>query len=130
MIRTTRLLIPSVALIALAFATSAGAAPLSKHNQDAALSSAESRLPAGPIDINTATLTVLRSLPGIGTANARKIVAGRPYASVDDLKARNVLPIRTYDKIRDRIDAKGQRGTATGNHPDKSGPAPANSEQR
>jgi competence protein ComEA len=38
------------------------------------------------IDINSADEKTLESLPGVGKATAKAIVAGRPYKSVDDLK--------------------------------------------
>src|SRR5579862_2501655 len=41
--------------------------------------------PASPIDINSATSDQLVSVPGIGTATAKKIIAGRPYSAVSDL---------------------------------------------
>jgi competence protein ComEA len=37
------------------------------------------------MNINTATIEELETLPGIGPAKARLIVANRPYQSVDDL---------------------------------------------
>ena len=37
------------------------------------------------VNLNTATLTELESIPGIGPARARQIVARRPYKSVDEL---------------------------------------------
>ena len=43
-------------------------------------------VPAGTkIDINSATPAELEKLPGVGSATAKKIVAGRPYQSVGDL---------------------------------------------
>ncbi len=116
--KITHFLVHSVALIALVVTTSAGAAPPSQTKPGAELSTQESNLPNSRIDINSATLTALRSLPGIGTANARKIVAGRPYTSVDDLKTRKVLPIKAYDRIRDRISAKDTEGEKTAESPD------------
>ncbi len=41
--------------------------------------------PSAPVDLNTATASELDSVPGIGPATAKKIIAGRPYASVSDL---------------------------------------------
>ncbi len=41
--------------------------------------------PLPVININSASLQQLESLPGIGPALARRIVAGRPYRTVDEL---------------------------------------------
>src|SRR5215470_7001483 len=46
--------------------------------------------PSSPIDLNTASEKDLESLPGVGPATAKKIVAGRPYASVSDLSKAGV----------------------------------------
>jgi len=51
------------------------------------------------IDVNTAKETTLEEVPGIGSAYAKKIVAGRPYKSIDDL-AKAGIPSSTVDKIR------------------------------
>ncbi len=55
---------------------------------------AKSRL----IDLNTAKETTLEEVPGIGATYAKKIVAGRPYKSLDDL-VRAGIPPTTIDKI-------------------------------
>ena len=39
----------------------------------------------GRANLNAATQAELEDLPGIGTAMARRIIAGRPYRSVEDL---------------------------------------------
>ncbi len=40
---------------------------------------------AKPVDLNNATQKEIESLKGIGAAKAKKIIANRPYKSVDDL---------------------------------------------
>lgn len=47
--------------------------------------------PASPVDINNASAAELEKVPGIGQATAEKIIAGRPYRSVEDL-SRAALP--------------------------------------
>jgi DNA uptake protein ComE-like DNA-binding protein len=49
--------------------------------------SSKEKAPAasGPVNLNTATEKELEDLPGVGPATAKKIIAGRPYSSVDDL---------------------------------------------
>src|SRR5579872_5715133 len=50
------------------------------------------------IDLNSASEKELDTLPGVGPATAKKIIAGRPYSSVDDLKKAGV-PAATITKI-------------------------------
>jgi DNA uptake protein ComE-like DNA-binding protein len=58
---------------------------------------------SAPIDINGASLAQLKTLPGIGDAEAKRIVAGRPYLSKASLVTDNIIPAGVYQTIRHRI---------------------------
>jgi competence protein ComEA len=59
------------------------------------------------VDLNEAPASALEALPGIGSARARAIIAGRPYASSDELLERNLLPADVYEAIRDLVTTGG-----------------------
>ena len=59
------------------------------------------------VDLNRATEKQLTSLPGVGPATARKIIAGRPYGSVEEL-ARAGVPAKTIRAIAPLVTAAGQ----------------------
>jgi len=63
-------------------------------------------LAAALIDINTATEAELKTIPGIGEAYAKKIIAGRPYRAKNELVQKKVLPQGVYEKVKDQIVAK------------------------
>ena len=84
--------------VALAFASpivaSASAAP------------AKSAQKKEKLDINSASESDLKDLPGIGEAYAKKIVDGRPYKAKDELWEKKVIPKATYAKIKNKVIAK------------------------
>lgn len=55
------------------------------------------------ININTADLETLDSLPGIGQITAQKITDNRPYNSVDELLSRKIIGKSTFEKIKDQL---------------------------
>jgi DNA uptake protein ComE-like DNA-binding protein len=59
-----------------------------------------------PLDVNSASVEELQTLPGIGDAYAKKIIDNRPYQRKDEIVRKAGVPQATYDKIKDRIIAK------------------------
>ena len=58
---------------------------------------------AAPININTAAKAELRTLPQIGAATADRIVAGRPFSSIEDLKQVAGINETLFAKLADRV---------------------------
>ncbi len=59
--------------------------------------------PTGPININTATLAELDTLPGVGPSTAQRIIDGRPYGKIEDLMRVKGIGQATFDKLKDHI---------------------------
>lgn len=55
------------------------------------------------VDINSASRAELKTLPGIGDAEADKIIANRPYLTKSSLVSKKVLALGPYDALRGRI---------------------------
>lgn len=60
----------------------------------------------GPLNINRATTTQLETLPGIDSASADRIVAGRPYKNSAELFRRRIISKAEYDRIATKIEAR------------------------
>jgi len=58
------------------------------------------------VDINSATKKQLKKLPGIGDAEADKIIAARPFGSKAWLVTKNIISKETYQAIEGRIICK------------------------
>ena len=62
--------------------------------------------PGETININTATQEQLEALLGIGPVKAQAIIAGRPYAQIEDIMKVKGIKEKTFAKIKDYIVVK------------------------
>jgi competence protein ComEA len=58
---------------------------------------------SGLVNINTASLSQLDTLPGIGQVYAQKIIEHRPYSTLDELVSKGAVGKSLYEKIKDQI---------------------------
>jgi len=93
-------------LVALAFVLGAGTTPVWAQTPAKPEQKAPPAAKKQPLDINSASADELTTVAGIGEADAKKIVANRPYKSTDELVQKKVMPKATYDKIKNQIVAK------------------------
>ena len=59
------------------------------------------------ININTASVEELQKLPFIGPKRAEKIVAGRPYARIEDITKVHGIGPKTLARVREYITVTG-----------------------
>jgi len=116
--RTVEAAVVALALMAaggLSFAAdpgpSSGSAPAA--NSPTTPKRAASAGPVALVDINSASRAQLKTLPGIGDAEATRIVAGRPYLSKAELATKNVVPTGVYLSLKGRIIAIQTQQTKT-----------------
>ncbi|MBI3207529.1 MAG: helix-hairpin-helix domain-containing protein [Candidatus Solibacter usitatus] len=94
------------ALLSVALLTPAQTAPKKAKEAVKAAATKAAAKADELIDINTASIEKLRSIPGIGEVYSKKIVGGRPYRAKNELVSKNILPEGVYDKVKDQIIAK------------------------
>src|SRR3954466_13525424 len=101
MTRLRTRILPALLGLALILPMATAPASAAKPAKPAAAAPAA---PAGPVDLNSASQKDLEALPGVGAATAKKIIAGRPYASVADL-AKAGVSAKTIQKITPLVTA-------------------------
>jgi type II secretory pathway component PulK len=60
------------------------------------------------VNVNTADIATLATVPGIGEALAHRIIAGRPFTKVDDLLRVSGIGERSLDGLRPFVIVQGE----------------------
>ena len=81
--------------------------------------------PGAPVDLNTADLKALEALPGVGPATAKKIIAARPFKSVDDLSKVKGMSKAKVEALKDKVIVGQEKAAAPKAKPAPVAPAPA-----
>jgi DNA uptake protein ComE-like DNA-binding protein len=55
------------------------------------------------VDINSASAAELQAVKGIGKVTAKKIIAGRPYTSPEDLVTKKVMTQKQFDGLKSQL---------------------------
>jgi len=101
------------ALLTLAIAASIGSSSLAQgqatktetKTKAAKQAKAVKDAKAGPVDLNSATMTELQTLPGVGEVTARKIIDSRPHKAVTDLAGAGVSAAE-IEKLKPLVEVK------------------------
>ena len=122
--KTIEKLTPLVTAGAAPAAAAAPAASKPAKASKATASPAPSAAASTMVDVNSASQNDLEALPGVGTATAKKIIAGRPYSSVQDL-SRAGVSAKTLAKITPLVMAGAAAASSAPASASAAAPAPS-----
>jgi competence protein ComEA len=60
------------------------------------------------VNVNNATQAELETIPGIGPGLSRQIIAGRPYARIEDLERVRGIGRYTVNSVRPYVKVEGE----------------------
>jgi len=82
-------------------------------------------VPGALVDLNTADQKALEALPGVGPTTAKKIIAARPFKSVDDLSQIKGLSKAKVAALKDKVIVGPEKAAPPKAKPTVVTPAPA-----
>jgi DNA uptake protein ComE-like DNA-binding protein len=62
--------------------------------------------PDKPVNINSASINQLQTLPGVDESTAERIIQGRPYHTRDELGTKGVVSPEEFEQIKEKIAVK------------------------
>jgi DNA uptake protein ComE-like DNA-binding protein len=80
--------------------------------EDVAKGAAKKAMAPDAVDLNSAPPEVLAKL-GLDEATAKKVVEGRPYASLEDPKLTEAIPSETLSKLQGKVTVKAAEAPAS-----------------
>jgi competence protein ComEA len=101
-------------LMAVALAAIASAQVEAAATASAAPAASAPVSPQRLVDINRAGREELMTLPGVGAAEADRIIANRPYLTKTELVTKQVLPIGPYMSLKNKVVAMQNNKPVTG----------------
>jgi len=75
--------------------------------KNAAAGAAKKAAAPDAVDLNTASAEQMTKL-GLDEATQQKVVAGRPYSSLDDAKLKEAIPASALSKLEGKVTVKSQ----------------------
>ena len=96
-------------LVAALFVSSLGSSPVWTQAAETKSPAAETKKPASRasrLDLNSASVDELKAIKGLNEAQAKKIIAGRPYKRRSELVSRKILPQETFDQVKHQLSTR------------------------
>ena len=95
-----------------AVAPKAPASTAADHGATTGTKKAAPTKPQKKVDLNNASLAELKTLPTVGDAEAKKIIANRPYKSKGELMTKAGLPEGVYHAVKRKVELQKPRTPA------------------
>ena len=108
----------TIASLVILGALLVGAAPAAAAPQDKPVKAKASAAPAAPVNLNTATLAQLETLPGIGAATAKRILEYRQkqgsFKKIEELMNVKGIGEKSFLKLKPSVTVAAEKAERAG----------------